>query len=266
MLRKESLDMGSNLKTYIFMGSITLISSVLLSYSYSSLKQLTEANIKFDIKRNIVKSAGYNIKEMSKDEIIKNYTDNVNEIILDSKNEKVSDVTWDQLIGVEDKKNGLTYFVEKKDKIKFNLIEDKDSNTSIRKFLPLFYHEEKNAYILPISGKGLWSTLFGFISIADDGNTVKGITFYKHKETPGLGGEVDKKWFQNNFIGKKIFNNDDLVSVKVAKGKSTALPEAEWMHAVDGITGATMTSQGLTDFLIRDLRRYETFLREVYGK
>ena len=55
MLRKESLDMGSNLKTYIFMGAITLISSVLLSYSYSSLKQLTEANIKFDIKRNIVK-------------------------------------------------------------------------------------------------------------------------------------------------------------------------------------------------------------------
>ena len=175
-------------------------------------------------------------------------------------------MTWDQLIGVEDKKNGLTYFVEKKDKIKFNLIEDKDSNTSIRKFLPLFYHDEKNAYILPISGKGLWSTLFGFISIADDGNTVKGITFYKHKETPGLGGEVDKKWFQNNFIGKKIFNNADLVSVKVAKGKSTALPQKEWNHAVDGITGATITSQGLTDFLLRDLLRYENFLRQVYGK
>jgi Na+-transporting NADH:ubiquinone oxidoreductase subunit C len=108
--------------------------------------------------------------------------------------------------------------------------------------------------------------LFGFISIGDDGNTVKGITFYKHKETPGLGGEVDKKWFQNNFIGKEIFNNDDLVSIKIAKGVSTALPEKDWNHAVDGITGATMTSQGLTNFLLRDLQRYENFLREVYGK
>ena len=266
MLRKESLDMGSNFKTYIFMGAITLISSVLLSYSYSSLKQLTEANIKFDIKRNIVKSAGYNIKEMSKNQIIQNYADNIQEIILDTNNQEISDAVWDELIGVEDKKNGLTYFVKKKDKIKFNFIEDKGSDTSIRKFLPLFYHNEKNAYIIPISGKGLWSTLFGFISIGDDGNTVKGITFYKHKETPGLGGEVDKKWFQNNFIGKKIFNNDDLVSIKIAKGVSTALPEKDWDHAVDGITGATMTSQGLTNFLLRDLQRYENFLREAYGK
>tara|TARA_X000001036_G_C20658270_1_gene797871 strand:+ start:713 stop:1489 length:777 start_codon:yes stop_codon:yes gene_type:complete len=258
--------MGSNLKTYIFMGIITLISSLLLSYSYSSLKQLTDSNIKFDIKRNIVKSAGYDIKEMSKDEIIQNYSDNIKEIILDPNNQPISDTVWDELIGVEDKKNGLTYFVEKINKIKFNFIEDKDNDTSIRKFLPLFYHNNKKAYIIPISGKGLWSTLFGFIAIGEDGNTVKGITFYKHKETPGLGGEVDKKWFQNNFIGKKIFNNNDLVSIKVAKGALAALPEKDWNHAVDGITGATMTSQGLTDFLIRDLKRYETFLREVNGE
>ena len=122
------------------MGIITLISSLLLSYSYSSLKQLTDANIKFDIKRNIVKSAGYNIKEMSKDEIIQNYTDNIQEIILDPSNQEILDAAWDELIGVEDKKNGLTYFVKKKDKIKFNFIENKADDTSIRKFLPLFYH------------------------------------------------------------------------------------------------------------------------------
>ena len=105
------------------MGAITLISSLLLSFSYSSLKQLTDANIRFDIKRNIVKSAGYNIKKMSKDEIIQNYTDNVKEIILDTNNQKVLDVKWDELVGVEDKKNGLTYFVNKKDKIKLIEVE-----------------------------------------------------------------------------------------------------------------------------------------------
>ena len=258
--------MANNLKTYTFMTVITLISSLLLSYSYSALKVLTDENVKFDIKRNIVKSAGYNISSMSKSEIIDNYESNVKEIILDYNNREVFDASWENLIGIEDKKNGLTYFVEKKDKIKFNLIENKDIDTSIRKFLPLFFHSEKNAYIIPISGKGLWSTLFGFISLGSDANTVQGITFYKHKETPGLGGEVDKKWFQDNFVGKEIFSNNELVSVKVAKGKINALPESEWSHSVDGITGATITSQGVTDFLYRDLARYETFLRDIYGK
>ena len=255
--------MGSNLKTYIFMGVITLISSLLLSYSYSSLKKLTEENIEFDIKRNIIKSAGYDIGNMSKDDINGNYDANITEIILDENNNLRKDVSWNDLIGVEDKKNGLTYFVEKIDKIKFNLIENKDSETSIEKFLPVFFHSGNEVFIIPISGKGLWSTLFGFIAIGKDGNTVKGITFYKHKETPGLGGEIDKKWFQKNFINKEIFKNNNLVSIEVIKGKVAALPESKWPHSVDGITGATMTSQGLSDFLLRDLRRYENFLRNT---
>ena len=258
--------MASNLKTYLFMTIITLVSSMLLSYSYSSLKQRTDDNVKFDIKRNIVKSAGYDISKMSKDDIVNNYETNIKEIILDTANKVVSDVLWENLIGIEDKKNGLTYFVDKKDKIKFNLIENKNEDNTVNKFLPLFFHDEKNAYIIPISGKGLWSTLFGFISIGSDANTVQGITFYKHKETPGLGGEVDKKWFQDNFVGKKIFDENELVSVKVAKGKINALPENEWPHSVDGITGATITSQGVTDFLYRDLVRYETYLRDIYGE
>ena len=115
---------------------------------------------------------------------------------------------------------------------------------------------------MPISGKGLWSTLFGFLALNEDKNTVKGITFYKHKETPGLGGEVDKAWFQDNFIGKKIFNSkNELVSIQVPKGAASALSKDKQIHAVDGITGATVTSKGLSNFLLRDLNRYEEFLR-----
>ena len=108
----------------------------------------------------------------------------------------------------------------------------------------------------------MWSTLFGFLALDEDKNRVKGITFYKHKETPGLGGEVDKKWFQNNFVDKKIFDaNGNLVSVEVLKGTASVLPIDQQIHAVDGITGATMTSKGLSNFLLRDLNRYEKFLR-----
>jgi len=251
------------IKTYIFMGIITLISSILLSYTYSALKERSDHNVRFDKQRNIIKSTGIDIQLLSEEDIINNYTQNITEIILDENCNRVEDVAWSSLMLFEDKKSGISFFINKKDKIKFNAIEDKEFDKSITKYLPLFYHSLKNVYIFPISGKGLWSTLFGFLALDSDKNTVKGITFYKHKETPGLGGEVDKEWFQRNFIGKKIFNSDDnLVSVEVLKGAASMLPENKKIHAVDGISGATVTSKGLSDFLLRDLKRYESFLRE----
>ena len=75
--------MGSNLKTYIFMAVVTLISSLLLSYSYSSLKKVKKENIEFDIKRNIIKSVGYDISTLTKDDINANYDANITEMILD---------------------------------------------------------------------------------------------------------------------------------------------------------------------------------------
>ena len=242
---------------------ITLISSLLLSFSYSNLKSYTDANRKFDIRRNIVKSVGIDIDSMDKKSIIEEYDDNIEEIILDNKFELVENIIYDDLIGVEDKKNGVTYFVNKVDKNLFSTIEDKKGDETIEKYLPVFYHNKFEVFVFPISGKGLWSTLFGFLALGKDKNTVKGITFYKHSETPGLGGEVDKKWFQDNFVGKKIFNlSNELVSVEVLKGTTSSLSEEEVIHAVDGITGATITSKGLSDFLLYDLTRYEGFLRD----
>ena len=85
--------------------------------------------------------------------------------------------------------------------------------------------------------------------------TVKGITFYKHGETPGLGAEVEKPWFQNNFVGKKIFDkNNDLVSITVYKSSS-----GDDIHGVDGISGATVTSNGVTSFLKSTLSNYKPY-------
>ena len=114
-------------------------------------------------------------------------------------------------------------------------------------------------YSIPISGKGLWGTMFGYFSIESDGATAKGITFYAHKETPGLGGEEDKAWFQNNFIGKKFINEKgDLIGIKVVKGKADPSSDYE----VDGISGATITSKGLESFLVEDLKKYESLKSE----
>ena len=116
-----------------------------------------------------------------------------------------------------------------------------------------------NALILPVSGKGLWSSLFGYFALdLENYSTVKGITFYEHGETPGLGAEISKDWFKSSFIGKEIFLDNQLISIHVAKaGKA----DKKNIHEVDGISGATITGRGVETLLKRDLLRYEPYLR-----
>lgn len=101
--------------------------------------------------------------------------------------------------------------------------------------------------VLPIYGKGLWSTLRGYIALDKDGNTVRGITYYEHGETPGLGGEVDNPRWKNLWPGRKIYDDNGRVAIQVIKG-SAGSPEAD-PHRVDGLSGATLTSRGVSNML-----------------
>ena len=114
--------------------------------------------------------------------------------------------------------------------------------------------------LLPIEGKGLWSTLYGYLALESDLNTVRGITYYQHGETPGLGGEVENPRWKAGFHGRKIFGPDGRVAFRVKKGIAGDDP-----YAVDGISGATMTSQGVTrmiDFWLGE-RGYGPFLKKL---
>lgn len=102
--------------------------------------------------------------------------------------------------------------------------------------------------ILPVYGKGLWSTMYGFLALSADTTTVKGITFYSHGETPGLGGEIDNPKWQAEWVGKKIYDEDGEIDIRVIKGKvDPNSPAAE--HEVDGLSGATITSNGVTNLV-----------------
>ena len=101
--------------------------------------------------------------------------------------------------------------------------------------------------ILPIRGYGLWGTLFGFIAIESDFNTVSGIEFYEHKETPGLGAEVDNPKWKISWKGKKIYD-DNQVTLKVIKGKVED-GDTMSMYKVDGLSGATITSRGVSNMV-----------------
>ena len=101
--------------------------------------------------------------------------------------------------------------------------------------------------ILPIRGYGLWGTLYGYIALAGDFNTVEGLEFYDHKETPGLGGEVDNPTWKKKWIGKKIYDNNN-VSLEVIKGSVNSQDDMS-IYKVDGLSGATITSRGVTNMI-----------------
>lgn len=128
-------------------------------------------------------------------------------------------------------------------------------------------NEDISQIVLPVRGKGLWSTMYGYIALKDDFTTVSGISFYEHGETPGLGGEIENPRWQAGWQDKKIYNQENIVAITIGKGKG----EQDKSYHVDGISGATLTSKGvdnLVDFWFGEngFKPFLTRLRENGGK
>ena len=108
--------------------------------------------------------------------------------------------------------------------------------------------DDIDKYILPIYGKGLWSTLYGFIALDSDLKTIKGLTFYEHGETPGLGGEVDNPRWKNQWKGKQAFDDQGNITIEVIKGiVDRSSPEAKYQ--IDGLSGSTITTRGVDNLV-----------------
>lgn len=104
----------------------------------------------------------------------------------------------------------------------------------------------------PAQGKGLWSTVHSYVGLETDLATIRGVTFFDHGETPGLGGECSKPWFQRNFQGKKLWEDGEPVKFEVAKGAA----DPETPYKVDGMSGATITGNGIQKFVNETFRLY----------
>lgn len=212
----------SKIGTILFAFLLSVICSLLITAAAVGLKDLQSANILLDKKINILKAAGLiGSKKPSKETINTFYNTYIKEIIVDEK--------------------GTIVQTPASGDMNLYLIQDK---------------EVCKGYILPITTKGLWGKIQGYLAFEDDGQTVSGFSIFSHSETPGLGGEIESAWFTTNFKGKKILNKENkFVSVSIAKGKTENLPEDKQDHHVDGISGATLTgkylSQGIRDTLIK---------------
>ncbi|WP_299593013.1 Na(+)-translocating NADH-quinone reductase subunit C [uncultured Microbulbifer sp.] len=107
---------------------------------------------------------------------------------------------------------------------------------------------ELQRIILPVRGSGLWGQMYGFLALENDLKTVAGLGFYEHKETPGLGGEVDNPRWKSQWEGKQVFDSERNVDISVIKG-SVDPNNANAVHQVDGLSGATLTSRGVNNLI-----------------
>ena len=220
--------MRSNLYVLSFMAGITIILGFMLSFAAASLKDKQNFNIEIDIKKNILSSLNIpadQSEKLSQNDIQKLYDEEITTLNIDENGMKSEDGTLSVYVATDG--------------------------------------GQPKGYSIPISGKGLWSTIYGYIALEPDGKTVKGITFYKHGETPGLGGELEKEWFTSNYKGKQIYNDEgELVSIEIIKGQVNQ-NDLNAIHQVDGISGSTLTCKGMNRFIANDLKTYKPFLERV---
>ncbi len=130
---------------------------------------------------------------------------------------------------------------------------------------PIFIAETGNDkfYVLPLRGKGLWDDIWGYIAFEGDLNTVKGVKFGHKGETPGLGAEITKEWFENQFIGEKIFDkNGTFKGITLFKGNKDPKNIDKEDHEIDAIAGSTLTSNGVTDMIQERLVHYLPFFEK----
>lgn len=144
-------------------------------------------------------------------------------------------------------------------------IEESETGKDTRPLLPLFHLStpDGEVFVIPVLGKGLWGPVWGNVALKPDLNTIAGVSFDHKAETPGLGAEINQDFFENQFKGKKILDeNGDVYSVKVVKGgvaNSTTVP---LQHGVDAISGGTITSNGVTALLEDCLKNYEPYFKK----
>ncbi|HIJ56497.1 MAG TPA: FMN-binding protein [Deltaproteobacteria bacterium] len=220
--------MSKNIHTVVFAVILCCVISVLLTAASTGLQRFQEKNVILDRQKNILKSVGL----MAEDRM---YAPEAIEKLY----QRSIQAVWADPSG--------------------KIIE---RPTSGEQDVPVYLYTSDDtieAYVIPINSRGLWGRIMGYLAIKRDGSTISGFTVYKHSETPGLGGEIEKNWFQKNFVGKKIVDQEgNFVSISIAKGKiSDRIPKNQQIHYVDGISGATLTGKYLTAGVKQILESYE---------
>lgn len=218
--------------------AVALVASVLVSSAAVFLKPIQEYNKALEKKKNVLIAAGLYKKGVNIDDEFKKVQPVVIDLTTGKETKNINPAKYDMKTALKDPSTTIQLAPDKdiakiKAIPKYSIVYMMKQNGKLKKI------------ILPIYGKGLWSTMYAFIALDADLNTIKGLTFYEHGETPGLGGEIDNPKWKSLWVNKKAYKDNE-IAIKVIKG-SVDNSRKEAIYQVDGLSGATLTSVGVSN-------------------
>ncbi|GAB3229732.1 NADH:ubiquinone reductase (Na(+)-transporting) subunit C [Algoriphagus aestuariicola] len=237
----------SNTYVIVYSAVLTIILGLLLSGSAQILGPRQQKAIALDKKKQILGAviSAEEIGAMTPDQVNEFYENNISSIVVDINGKEITD-------------GGVTAE-------KVEIAKDYKKPADQRSYPVFIYHAEGNpsevkSYILPLYGAGLWDAIWGYIALETDMNTVAGITLAHAGETPGLGARITEGEVQARYVGKKIFDESgELVAVEMMKGEGKDYSTDD--HKVDGMSGATITGNGVNNMLKAYLSHYEAYIK-----
>jgi len=227
-----------------FSAVVCVVCALFVAGSAVSLKDLQDRNILVDRQKNVLAVAGLMQPgaELTPAEVQKRFDESIRPVVIDMEtglpDDSADPLTFDMRAAAKDEATS-----ERAPENPSKVLRVPDDGLVYE----VVKNDEVEAIILPIEGMGLWSVLYGYIALAPDLNTIKGITFYEQGETAGLGGEVENPRWKALWPGRKAFDERGNVKIQVKKGP--AGPPSEDPYQVDGLSGATLTSRGVTNML-----------------
>jgi len=202
---------------------MVIIVAVLLAFTSLSLKERQDANVLNEKKDAIVASLG--LDKGSYDQYIEAY-------VVNAQGEKIETEV-----------------------APLQMLFDLPASFAAGEY-PVFENKESGEVVFPLTGKGLWDDIWGYVALEADMNTIKGAIFDHAGETPGLGAEIATAKFQAQFVGQTIYEGNQLVGIEVVKGGAQGAP-----HSVDAVTGGTKTSEGLENMIKDCIGYYDAFMK-----
>ncbi|WP_201549775.1 Na(+)-translocating NADH-quinone reductase subunit C [Psychrobacter fjordensis] len=261
---------SNNAKTISVALTLCLVCSVLVSAVAVGLKPAQLENARLDRNKNILVAADmYDAESDTQDDVAERFKDFDVEIIDLNKGNYVDDATLADA-GIPDRNAYDATQATKNQALSDDLGNDDPAGIGRKPKYAKVYVKKDDAgqpevVVLPIQGYGLWGTIYGFLTLESDMNTIKGISFYEHKETPGLGARIEEPEWRAKWTGIQSYDENGDVATGVTKAGN---PKENW---VDGISGATLTSRGVSNMIQfwlgeQGYKPYLDMLREESGQ
>ncbi len=225
----------SNRYIFIYASIMVVVVALILSLLATLLQPIQDRNMRLEKMQDILSSINIDVERQESESVFHDYI--VQTKVLNHEGEEIE---------------GDAFEVDLRDEIRKDLPERQ---------MPLYIAkvEDETYYILPLRGAGLWGPIWGYVSLKSDFNTIAGANFDHASETPGLGSQIAEQGFENQFKGKKIYDQDgNYRSVEVTRREVS--PDDP--HKVDAISGGTMTSNGVSRMLYEGIRVYEPYFKK----